>query len=102
MTQVRQEQTFNVGARLTATASRLPDGVAVAAPQRRMGGKRRYRQVTFRELDEDSDQLAAALHSLGATPGTRLVLMVRPSIEFISSRRESGGRGPSTCLRTGR
>ena len=47
-------------------------------------GRRQYRQVTFRALDEDSDRIARGLHALGVTPGTRLALLVRPGIDFIS------------------
>ena len=47
-------------------------------------GKRRYRQVTFRELDHDSDRIARGLRSLGAKQGTRLALLVRPGIDFVS------------------
>jgi acyl-CoA synthetase (AMP-forming)/AMP-acid ligase II len=66
-------------------AGRMPDAMCVAEPLGRDGrGKLRYRQVTFRELDNDSNRIAAGLHDMGAVPGTRLVLMVPPSIDFIS------------------
>jgi len=75
----------NVAARLTAMAQIMPDGVAVVEPlgygRRR---KRRYRQVTFRQLDQDSDRIARALRELGVLPGTRLALLVRPGIDFVS------------------
>ena len=75
----------NVGLRLSATAARDPDGIAIAEPGGRDAqGKRRYRQITFRELELDSNLLADGLQTLGIAPGTRLVLMVRPSIDFIS------------------
>lgn len=75
----------NVGVRLSLVAKQWPDQVAVAQPLgRAAGGKRIYKSVTFRELDEDSDLLADGLVSLGAKPGMRLVLMVRPGIDFIS------------------
>src|SRR5438874_2301054 len=47
-------------------------------------GKRIYQTVTFRELDDDSNLLAAGLWSMGVRPGMRLVLMVPPGIDFIS------------------
>ena len=76
---------MNVGHRLTVMAQAMPDAVAVVEP---LGydaqGKRRYRHVTFRQLDDDSDRIARGLHALGATPGTRLALLVRPGIDFIS------------------
>jgi len=80
-----QESIVNVGLRLSETARRDPDGVAVVEPLPRKGrGKRRYRQVTFRELDEDTDRIAAGLRELGVRPGTRLVLLVPPSIDFVA------------------
>lgn len=76
---------FNVAARLAAFAAEAPDRPAVFMPQGRdAGGKRRYASVTFRELDQDSDRLAGGLRELGVRPGTRLALLVKPSIDFIS------------------
>jgi len=75
----------NVGFRLSTTAELDPDGIAVVEPLGRdRNGKRQYRHLTFRELDEDSNLLADGLRKLGGGPDTRLVLMVRPSIDFIS------------------
>ncbi|MBN2474467.1 MAG: AMP-binding protein [Pirellulales bacterium] len=79
------DETVNVAARLTAFAEILPDAVAVAQPHGSdRAGKRRYRQVTFRELDHDSDRIARGLREFGVMPGTRLALLVRPGIDFIS------------------
>lgn len=62
-----------------------PEAVAVVEP---LGhdpqGKRQYRQVTFRQLDQDSDRIARGLIAMGVLPGTRLALLVRPGIDFIS------------------
>ncbi len=75
----------NVARRLTAMARRLPGNVAVAMPARRgQSGRRQYQTVTFRQLDDDSDHLARALRQLGVENGTRIALLVRPSIDFIS------------------
>jgi acyl-CoA synthetase (AMP-forming)/AMP-acid ligase II len=75
----------NVGRRLTATARDNPEGIAVAMPTGRLpSGKRRYETLTFRELDEDSDRIAAGLLAMGVEPGLRLALVVPPSIDFIS------------------
>lgn len=77
--------TVNVAVRLREMAERMPEAMAVAEPAGRSSdGRRIYRQVTFRELEEDSSHLANGLISLGAQPGMRLVLMVRPGIDFIS------------------
>ena len=79
------DKQVNVAVRLTAMADRMPEAVAVVEPLAYgRDGKRRYRQVTFRELDRDSDRIARGLRQLGAAPGTRLALLVRPGIEFVS------------------
>lgn len=75
----------NVGNRLTAMAARVPSQVAVVEPlPRDATGLRRYRSVTFRELDDDSHRIAAGLDAIGVRPGMRLVLLVRPGIDFIA------------------
>lgn len=76
---------INVGFRLSETAHRDPSGVAIAMPLGRdAAGKFRYQQMTFKQLDDDSNLLAAGLQSMGVRPGTRLALLVPPSIDFIS------------------
>jgi acyl-CoA synthetase (AMP-forming)/AMP-acid ligase II len=80
-----QPPVVNVGLRLSETARNNPVGVAVAMPRGRDAvGKRIYQSLTFRELDDDSNLLADGLASMGVRPGMRLVLMVPPSIDFIS------------------
>lgn len=74
----------NIAFQLTAAAARWPQAIAVAVPRgRRRDGSRRYRQITFEELERDSCRVAAGLQALGVTAGQRLVLMVPPGIEFI-------------------
>lgn len=78
-------QTVNVAARLAAFARTMPDRAAVIVPTTRdADGRRRYRSITFAELDRDSDRLARGLRALGVTRGTRLALLVKPGIDFIS------------------
>lgn len=89
----------NVGFRLSDMARHDPNGVAIAMPLPRGAGLwpakkidreqvaasgRTYQTLTFRKLDDDSNLLADGLLSLGVQPGMRLVLMVPPSIDFIS------------------
>jgi olefin beta-lactone synthetase len=75
----------NVGLRLSQTARQFPDGVGVVEPLGRDAtGQRQYRQLTFLELDQESDSIAAGLRCMGVRPGMRLALMVRPGIDFIS------------------
>ncbi len=47
-------------------------------------GRATYAQWTFRQLDQESDLLARGLREIGLQPGCRMVLMVRPSLEFIA------------------
>mgnify|MGYP006307574899 CR=1 FL=1 len=75
----------NVAARLARVAQTMAEATAVVEPLGYApGGKRQYRQISFRDLDEDSDRIAFGLKQLGARPGTRLALLVRPGIDFIS------------------
>jgi acyl-CoA synthetase (AMP-forming)/AMP-acid ligase II len=83
--QLPAAELVNVGRRLALTAANNPHGVAVAMPRGRdAAGKRIYESVTFKELDDDSNLLADGLLNMGVRPGTRLVLLVPPSIDFIS------------------
>lgn len=71
----------NIADRLRETAHLSPDQAAVVVPPQRSRAERR---VTFAELDREADRIAAGLIRLGVRPGHRLVLMVRPGIEFIA------------------
>ena len=76
---------MNVGMRLSAVAADMPDRMAVAVPGKRTGpATRSYDQVTFAQLQQDSDQIAAGFQAMGIPAGTRIVLAVPPSIEFVS------------------
>ena len=76
----------NVGLRLSESAKLRPDDMAVAAPSgRTREGKLTYETLTFRELDEQTDRIAAGLHAIGLTPGVRAALLVPPSLEFIAT-----------------
>ncbi len=75
----------NVAARLPAMAKKMADQPAVVQPIKYdRQGNRQYRHLTFKQLDEDSDRIAAGLKKLGVVKGTRLALMVRPGVSFIS------------------
>ena len=74
----------NVADRLTTVAARMPDSVAIATPGNGdVAGKHAYATCTFRELEADSQALARGLFDLGVRPGQRLVLLVKPGIEFV-------------------
>jgi len=74
--------TLNIASTLCATAARFPDQPAVIVPAQERAG--RVPQITFRELNLLTDRLARGLERMGIKPGHRLVLMVRPGIEFIA------------------
>lgn len=75
----------NVARRLAEMAAARPDSVAVAEPlDYGKDGRRRYRTMTFYELDRDSDRVAAGLRGIGASPGSRLALLVRPGVDFMA------------------
>ena len=82
---------YNIAERLTQMAETIPNSVAIAEPlfqgkkpRRDHFGKREYSAITFSELDQDSDRIAAALQRSGVKPGMRIALMVRQGIDFIS------------------
>ena len=68
----------NVADRLQRCAAEMPGDAAVARATRRG-----YATCTFGELDADAAALARGLVDLGVRPGMRMVLLVRPGIEFV-------------------
>jgi len=75
---------MNIAATLRETAGRFPAQTAVICPGGRDRFGRAARPVTFAELDLESDALAFGLSAQGVGVGRRLVLMVRPGVEFIA------------------
>ncbi|HQX53075.1 MAG TPA: fatty acid CoA ligase family protein [Planctomycetaceae bacterium] len=79
------EYRLNIADRLRHSAALVPGQRAVVFPESRdAAGRVAWTHVTFRELDDEVDAIARGLMSLGVRTGHRLVLMVRPSIEFIA------------------
>lgn len=70
----------NVAAHLSLVARAQPDAPAIWVPE----GRGRYAHCTYRELDEASDRIARGLARHGIGPGTRVAVLVRPSIELFS------------------
>jgi acyl-CoA synthetase (AMP-forming)/AMP-acid ligase II len=68
----------NIANTLQQTAAALGDLTALVA----LEGKQ-WRQWTFAELRQNSDGFAAALDAEGVRQGDRVMLMVRPSMEFV-------------------
>ncbi len=72
---------LNVADRLADFAARSPDNLAVVAARR---GANDYATSTFGELDADATRIAHGLVDWGVRPGTRLALLLRPGIEFVT------------------
>jgi acyl-CoA synthetase (AMP-forming)/AMP-acid ligase II len=84
---------LNVADRLAKFAEAMPDSIAVICPRRRARGRGKvvhgksgavYTTITFAELDADATRIARGLAAWGVPKGTRLALMVKPGIEFVT------------------
>ena len=81
----RPAPTINIAEKLRESAAAAPYQRAVVFPAGRDAqGRVTYSHLTFQQLDRESDRLARGLQQLGVAQGTRMVLMVRPSLEFIA------------------
>lgn len=76
---------MNIAAPLVEMARRQPSTPALICPKGNGWlGKKGQTQVSYRELDEESDRLARGLARLGMRRGMRTALMVPPSLEFYA------------------
>ncbi len=76
---------MNIATELTAQARANPDRMAIACPAgREADGRTKYAQLTYAELDAESDRLARGLQLNGIGRGVRTVLMVPPSLELFT------------------
>ena len=74
----------NVASHLRRAAQIQPFKRAVVCPAGRDRCSRViYAQITFQQLDRESDRIAHGLQCAGIGRGVRTILMVRPSIEFF-------------------
>ena len=71
----------NVASRLSISASQTPKQLALIVCDRH---GRQTDKRSFEELEDLVDRLAAGLIRFGIQPGQRLVLMVRPGVEFLA------------------
>ena len=76
------ETPFNIASLLTESAQKWPDRLAVSAPHRPDVLGRG--QLTYKELDEGSSHLAASLVKLNVPTGSRIIVMVRPGLDFVT------------------
>ena len=70
----------NIASHLPAMAVLRGEVPAVVVP---VGGQR-YEQLTYRQLDAESDVLMRGLAHYGIQPGMRTVLMVTPGLDFFA------------------
>jgi acyl-CoA synthetase (AMP-forming)/AMP-acid ligase II len=74
----------NIASYLSRAARERPYRRAVVcAAGRAPGGRAAYAQLTFEQLDRESDRLAHGLLAAGIGRGARTILMVRPGLEFF-------------------
>ena len=75
----------NIAAALPRMAAERPEAIAIRCPSgTRSDGSVEYgTALSYRELEQRSDRIAAALASAGIGRGTRTALMVRPSPELF-------------------
>src|SRR5690606_34653881 len=79
------DEVTNVAAHLPRMAARQPFAAAIYFPDGRdRAGRVRYTHLTYRQLDQVSDRIARGLHAHGLEKGTRVALMVRPSLDLFS------------------
>jgi len=75
----------NIASHLPSMAETRPHAPAVVCPTSRdRAGRVSYTHLTFRQLNDESNQLANGLNAVGISRGMRTVLMVKPSLEFFS------------------
>ena len=78
------EERCNIASVLVDAARTNPHRRAIVYPSGRDAtGRRAYTHLTFAQLQRETYRLARGLRAHGIGPGTRTVLMVRPSLEFI-------------------
>ncbi|WP_233353248.1 olefin beta-lactone synthetase [Photobacterium chitinilyticum] len=78
------EHQANICRHLKRAAKETPESLAVAVQKRLLTGKYRYQELSFGELDADSDRIARALAGYGIARGMKAVLMVTPSLDFFA------------------
>ena len=79
-----RSSSVNVADRLRTISEKLPDAIAIATPGGDdVAGENAYATCSFAKLDRDASSLARGFVEMGVQPGTRLVLLVRPGIEFV-------------------
>ncbi len=76
---------LNIADRMRLQAELRPHAKAVIAPAGRdPDGHRAYAHLTFAQLDRTIDRAASGLEAIGVRRGMRVLLMVKPSLDFFA------------------
>ncbi|MCY7388166.1 MAG: AMP-binding protein [Burkholderiales bacterium] len=85
MSHIGNAEICNIAAHLPRMARLQPDTLAVVLSNGvDADGRRAYSRQTYRELDRQSDVIAAGLGKVGLRRGMRCVLMVKPGPSFFA------------------
>jgi acyl-CoA synthetase (AMP-forming)/AMP-acid ligase II len=79
-----QSLLFNIAKYLPETAEKYPDKKAVIFPASKKSSGNKTFSMTFDELNRECDRYAYGLSGAGIKMGMKVLLMVRPSPEFIA------------------
>ncbi len=77
-------QNFNIAAYLPQMAARQPETPAVHFPLPGKDSGKAYLTLTYKQLNQRSNQIAHGLESLGIGNGVRTALMVKPCPDFFA------------------
>jgi len=76
---------YNVAQPLVDTTARMPFRPAIIFPAGRdRKGRATFTQMTFQQLNQESDRYAYGLSAHGVRQGDRTLVMIRPGVEFIA------------------
>lgn len=75
----------NIASALSGMAAQQPHRPAIFQPSGfDKAGRRQYVHLTYHQLNQDSEHIAAGLAHYGIEHGARVALMVKPSLEFFA------------------
>jgi len=76
---------YNVAQPLAETAARVPFRPAIVFPAGRdQHGRSKFIQLTFQQLNQESDRYAHGLSQYGIRRGDRTLMLLRPGLEFVA------------------
>ena len=74
----------NIARCVPQMARERPDQAAIVETVGRLNGERQFATLTFAQLDARTDQIARGLLQMGMARGERIVVMVKPSLDFFA------------------